>query len=62
MIIRAVVSKEGKVLSPKVVNTVDERLAQLALDAFKQWRYAAALLNGQPVETLTTVTIDFTLN
>ena len=62
VIMRGVISKDGEVLSPKVVNTVDSRLAQLALDAFKQWRYQPSLLNGQPVETVTTVTIDFTLN
>ena len=62
VIIRAVISKDGEVLSPKVVNTVDSRLAQIALDAFRQWRYQPSLLNGEPVETVTTVTIDFTLN
>ena len=62
VILRGVISKDGSVLSPKVVNTVDARLANLALDAFKQWRYEPALLNGQAVETVTTITIDFTLN
>ncbi len=60
--IRAVISVNGDVLSPQVVNTdVDPRLAQLALDAVKQWHYHPALLNGQPVEISTTMTIDFTL-
>ena len=62
VLIRAVISKDGDVLSPQVVNTdIDSRLAQLALDAIKQWRYQPSLLNGQPVETTTTLTIDFTL-
>ncbi|HVX65033.1 MAG TPA: M56 family metallopeptidase [Bryobacteraceae bacterium] len=62
VVIRAVISKEGDVLSPQVVNTdVDPRLAQLALDAVKRWRYQSSLLNGEPVETSTTMTIDFTL-
>ena len=62
VVIRAVVSKDGAVLSPRVVNTVDPRLAQLALDACRQWRYQPTLLNGEPVETVTTVNIEFTLN
>jgi TonB family protein len=62
VVMRGVISKEGNVLSAKVINTVDPRLAQLALDAFQQWRYQPSLLNGEPVETQTTVTIDFTLN
>jgi hypothetical protein len=38
------------------------RLVELALSAYKQWRYQPALLNGQPVEIMTTATIEFTLN
>jgi TonB family protein len=63
VVIRAVISKDGDVLSPQVVSaSADARLAQLALDAVKQWRYQPSLLNGQPVETATTVTIDFALD
>jgi TonB family protein len=63
VVIRAVISIDGDVLSPQVISAgVDRRLAQLALDAVKQWRYQPSLLNGQPVETVTTVTIDFTLD
>jgi TonB family protein len=63
VIIQAVISKQGDVLTTKVVSTaVDPRLVQLALDAFKQWKYQAATLNGEPIEVLTTVNIDFTLN
>ena len=60
--VRAIIGKDGSVLSPVVVNTVDSRLAQLALDAVKQWGYQPALLNGEPIEVLTTIDIDFTLN
>ena len=62
VVLRAVISTEGTVLSPKVMNTsVDPRLAKIALDAFTQWRYQPALLNGQPVETVTTITLEFAL-
>jgi len=62
VMIRAVISKEGLVLSPAAINTaVDSRLAKLALDAVSQWTYEPTLLNGQPVEVVTTVTIDFKL-
>ncbi|SPF48391.1 hypothetical protein SBA4_3900001 [Candidatus Sulfopaludibacter sp. SbA4] len=59
---KAIVSKSGSVLSPKVVNTVDPRLAKAALDAVSQWQYQPALLNGEPVETITTITLDFKLD
>jgi TonB family protein len=61
VIIRAIISKTGDILNPQVINTVHPGLAQAALDAVKQWRYQPTLLNGQPVEVLTTVTIAFEL-
>ena len=62
VMIRAVISINGEVLSPEVISAgVDARLAQLALDAVKQWRYEPSLLNGEPVETASIVTIDFAL-
>jgi TonB family protein len=63
VVLQGVISKDGDVLSSKVLSTnVDPRLVQLALNAFKQWRYKPALLNGEPVELLTTVSIEFALN
>ncbi len=59
VVIRAVISTDGTVLHPVVVNTVDERLATAALDAVKQWLYQPTLLNGDPVETVTTIVVDF---
>ena len=61
VVIAAIISKDGTVLSPKVRNTVDARLSAAALDAVSQWAYQPALLNGQPVETITTITLDFQL-
>jgi TonB family protein len=63
VLIRAIISKDGDLRSPQVINTeIDSRLAQLALTAVKQWRYQPSLLNGEPVEVMTTVSIDFKLN
>jgi len=63
VVLQGIISKGGDVLSPKVLSTnVDPRLVQFALNAFQQWRYQPALLNGEPVEVVTTVSIDFTLN
>jgi len=32
-----------------------------ALDAVKQWRYKPTMLNGEPVEVDTTISVVFTL-
>jgi len=36
-------------------------LAPAAINAVKQWRYKPYLLNGQPVEVETTITVNFEL-
>jgi TonB family protein len=61
VIIRGVVSTIGTLLNPQVVNTVDQRLARLALDAVSHWTYQPSLLNGEPVESATTISVDFRL-
>jgi len=59
--LNAVISGEGKVVSLRVVNEPDPQLAKAALDAVKQWRYRPTLLNGQPIEVVSTITVNFTL-
>jgi len=61
VMLRAVISTAGEPLNPEVVNTVDPGLARAALDAFRQWRYQPTLLNGEPVEVVTTVMMRFEL-
>jgi TonB family protein len=63
VVLRAVIGKEGQVLSPRVVNynEVDPELAEIAVQTIRSWTYTPALLNGEPVETVTTVTMNFEL-
>jgi len=56
----AVINKEGLIESLRVV-TGHPLLNQAALDAVKQWKYRPTMLNGEPVEVITTVTVTFTL-
>jgi TonB family protein len=61
--LQAVISKEGIPINLRAVaNDVDPRLVPLAIDAVSQWRYSPTLLNGEPVETATTIDVAFTLN
>jgi TonB family protein len=48
----------GDIVVLKVVNG-DELLAQAAVDAVRQWRFKPYVLNGEPIEMETTVTIHF---
>jgi protein TonB len=60
VVLEAVISKEGSIESLRVVGG-HPLLNQAALDAVKQWKYRATMLNGDAVEVITTVTVTFTL-
>ena len=56
-----VISKEGVPLDIRVVSSPDDELTQSALEAVRQWRYRPTLWNGNPIETVTKVTVNYTL-
>ena len=56
----ATISKSGDITQVKVVSG-DSQLSKAAADAVKQWKYKPYLLNGEPVEIQTQVTIKFKL-
>ena len=51
-------SKTGRVVDTKVIRSAGV-LDQAAIDAVQQWEYEPVLLNGQPVEVIMTVTVNF---
>jgi TonB family protein len=61
VLLEAVISTGGNILSLKAVTTADPDLAAAAMAAVQQWHYQPTLLNGQPVEVVTTITVDFRL-
>ena len=56
----ATISKTGDITRVKVISG-DSQLSRAATDAVKQWKYKPYLLNGEPVEIQTQVTINFNL-
>jgi len=56
----ATISKTGNITSIKVLSG-DPQLAHSATEAVKQWKYKPYLLNGEPVEIQTPITITFRL-
>ena len=59
--LRALIATDGTIQSLQVVSG-DPLFVQSALDAVRQWRYKPTLLNGQPVEIDTFITVIYTLN
>jgi TonB family protein len=63
VLLRAIISKNGSLLSiVPVSSSVDQRLVSAAVAAVSQWQYQPTLLNGEPVEAITTITVSFRLN
>ena len=58
VIVEAVIDRQGFVVETKVLRSVD-LLDQAALDAVSQWRYLPTILNGEPVEVIMTVIVNF---
>lgn len=56
----ATISKTGEITHIKVVSG-HSQLTKAAVDAVKQWKYRPYLLNGEPVEIQTQITINFKL-
>jgi TonB family protein len=61
--LEAIIGKDGTVLDHRVLNTwANPALVEVAVEAIKQWGYKPTLLNGEPVEVVTTVTVNFRLS
>jgi len=58
--LRALIATDGTIQSLQVVSG-DALFLQSALDAVRQWRYHPTILNGQPVEIETYITVMYTL-
>jgi protein TonB len=58
--IEAVIGRDGIIQSLQVMRG-HPWLAQAALDAVRQWVYRPTLLNGEPVEVLTQIDVNFKL-
>jgi len=56
----ATIGKDGAVTSVQVLNG-DLLLAKSAVEAVKQWKYRPYLLNSEPVEIQTQITVNFKL-
>jgi periplasmic protein TonB len=61
VVLSAIIAPDGTIQSLRVVSG-SPILAAAAQDAVRQWRYKPTLLNGQPVEVETLITVNFVLN
>jgi periplasmic protein TonB len=60
VLLRAIIDREGKISEVHVLSG-DDLLAQAAVNAVRQWRYKPMLVEGEPREVDTTITVTFSL-
>jgi protein TonB len=58
--IKAIISREGIIKQAEVLSG-SPLLSGAALEAIRQWRYRPYILNGEPLEVETEITVNFTL-
>ena len=59
VILHAIIGRDGHVRSLRFVSLPDPSLGIAAVSAVRQWTYKPYLLNGEPTEVDTTVTVNF---
>jgi protein TonB len=61
VIVEAVVNKQGEVEQVKVLKGLPLGLSEQATEAVKKWRFRPGTLNGEPVDVIFSLTVNFTL-
>jgi protein TonB len=61
VIVEATIDKNGNVDRVKVLKGLDLGLSQQAVEAVKQWKFRPGTLNGEPVDVLFNLTVNFTM-
>jgi protein TonB len=61
VVLQAIIGKDGTVQNLKMISATSPLLVANAMDAVKQWVYQPTLLNSEPVDVVTEITVNFTL-
>ncbi len=62
VIVEVLIDKTGAVKDAKVLKPLPYGLSEAALDAVKQWTFRPGTLNGQPVDVIFNLTINFKID
>lgn len=61
VVLSAIIAKNGTVQRLTVVSSANPLLTSAAIDAVKRWVYIPTILNREPVEVVTEITVNFAL-
>ena len=61
VILQATIAEDGSIKDLKVISSSNPLLLTGVVDTVKTWKYKPTLLNNEPVEVITTITVNFSL-
>ena len=61
VIVEAIIDKNGNVDQVKVIKGLPMGLSEAAEEAVREWKFKPATLNGEPVDVIFNLTVNFTL-
>jgi protein TonB len=61
VVLQAIIAEDGTVQKLTVLSSANPLLTPSAIEAVKRWVYQPTLLNGEPVQVITEITVNFTL-
>jgi TonB family protein len=62
VVLHAIIGRDGHIRSLRPINAADPDFVISAIAAVRQWTYRPYLLNGEPTEVDTTITVNYALN
>jgi protein TonB len=62
VIVEAIINKDGEVEQVKVIKGLPMGLSESAVEAVKQWKFKPGTMNGQPVDVIFNLTVNFKLD
>jgi periplasmic protein TonB len=61
VVCEATIDKQGDVVDVQVAKTADEILNQPAIDAIMQWKFEPATKDGEPIDVIYVLTVNYAL-
>ncbi len=61
VVLQAIIAKDGTIQKLTVLSSANPLLTPAAMDAVKRWVYIPTILNNEPVEVITEITVNFSL-
>jgi TonB family protein len=61
VVLSGIISKDGQLRALRIISSSNPLLETSTLETIQSWNYKPTLLNREPVEVMTTITLNFTL-